>query len=288
MPKKIRKPRPVRLVMLNIKLRSSEREGCDAYFELLHDVYEKRLIGKPKRGNSVILRTQHSKEIDNQKILYGKISRFTNLDSDDWIDLDKMEIASFEIPENLFPNLKETEYFFIPKAHRFCMKKSQALSVTQVEEFFNKVLKECLKTGEEFEVCIEQDSDTIQQILNARAIRRVEVEISYTNNDMKDEAEEYVEDIFKEMQATRAKMVMEPDHHNHLSIDNKFLRGVIKLAKSNGYVKAKIVDAKNKVKNIFTKKHPEIIAVNIQNADSTVEDVTEEIMTKYKRNVTTK
>ena len=40
MPKKIRKPRPVRLVMLNIKLRSSEREGCDAYFELLHDVYE--------------------------------------------------------------------------------------------------------------------------------------------------------------------------------------------------------------------------------------------------------
>ena len=132
------------------------------------------------------MRTQHSKEIDNQKILYGKISRFTNLDSDDWIDLDKMEIASFEIPENLFPNLKETEYFFIPKAHRFCMKKSQALSVTQVEEFFNKVLKECLKTGEEFEVCIEQDSDTIQQILNARAIRRVEVEISYTNNDMKD------------------------------------------------------------------------------------------------------
>ena len=53
-------------------------------------------------------------------------------------------------------------------------------------------------------------------------------------------------------------------------------------------MKAKIVDAKNKVKNIFTKKHPEIIAVNIQNADSTVEDVTEEIMTKYKRNVTTK
>lgn len=199
----------------NIKLQSNLRSGTDAYLELLKTMFDKKVIGTPKRGNSMILRTQFKTEIDGNPILYGKLARFTKLDSEEWLDMDNLEKSQYELPKNLFPNLKEVDYFFIPQAHRFCVRKvNGTISAYQVEEFLKDAFIKCRFSSEQVDVYIEQSFETIDRIINAPSIKRIEILISYTNNDVGEIAEEYVDDILKNMNANKVKMTITPDHHS--------------------------------------------------------------------------
>jgi len=267
----------------NVKLQSNERSGAEAYMELFKTAFEKKIIGSPRYGNSMILRTQFETEIEGNKILYGKIARFTRLDSDEWIDLTSLEKSQYELPENMFPNLKETDYFFIPQAHRFCVrKKAGTVSVFQVEEFLKDTLRQCRNSTEQVDVYVEQSSETIEKILSAPAVKRVELEISYTNNDVGEEAEEYVDEILKEMNANKMKMVVTPDHNEELSLDNSFLRGAIELAKSNGIVVASIVNNQDKTEKVVTRDHPEEFLVSAENEDHLTQSVFQKIMSIFR------
>jgi len=263
-----------KIFAFNVKLRSNERSGEEAYIALFEKMFSEKIIGTPKRGNSMILRTQFKTTISGNTILYGKLARFTKLDSDEWINLSNLEKSQYELPENMFPNLKETDYFFIPQAHRFCIRKvANLVSVYQVEEFLQDSLRKCRTSTEQVDVFVEQSSETIEKILNAVSVRRIELEISYTNNDIGDEASEYVDDIIKEMRANKVKMIVSPDQENNLSLDNQFLRGAVELAKSNGIVKASIINNNNQHEKVITKDHPEEFSIHADNADKLNEAV---------------
>jgi len=263
----------------NIKLQSNERSGTDAYIDLLKTMFDNKIVGTPKRGNSMILRTQFKTEIDGNHILYGKLARFTKLDSDEWINLTNLEKSQYELPENMFPNLKEVDYIFIPQAHRFCIRKvSGTVSVYQVEEFLRDALMKCRNATEQVDVFVEQSFESIEKILNAPAIKRIEIEISYTNNDVGKEAEEYVDGIIKEMNANKIKMTITPDHNQKLSLENDFLRGSIELAQSNGVVIASIINEQHKPEKIITRDHPEEFPVHAENIDSLKRAVYQKIM----------
>ena len=168
-----------KIYAFNVKLKSNERSGEEAYIALFEKMFSEKIIGPPKRGNSMILRTQFKTEIDGNKIVYGKLARFTKLDSDEWINLSNLEKSQYALPENMFPNLKETDYIFIPQAHRFCIRKeANTVSVFQVGEFLQNSLDKCRNSTEQVEVFIEQSVETIEKILNAESIRRIELDYS--------------------------------------------------------------------------------------------------------------
>lgn len=272
-----------KIYAFNVKLKSNERSGEEAYIALFEKMFSEKIIGTPKRGNSMILRTQFKTEIDGNKIVYGKLARFTKLDSDEWINLSNLEKSQYVLPENMFPNLKETDYIFIPQAHRFCIRKeANTVSVFQVEEFLQNSLDKCRNSTEQVEVFIEQSVETIEKILNAESIRRIELEISYTNNDIGDVASEYVDDILKEMNAGKIKMTVSPDQNNNLSMANQFLRGAVELAKSNGVVIANIVNSNHKIEKIITKEHPEAFPIQASSIDRLNEAVFKKIMSIFR------
>lgn len=272
-----------KIYAFNVKLKSNERSGEEAYIALFEKMFSEKIIGTPKRGNSMILRTQFKTEIDGNKIVYGKLARFTKLDSDEWINLSNLEKSQYALPENMFPNLKETDYIFIPQAHRFCIRKAaNTVSVFQVEEFLQNSLDKCRNSTEQVDVFIEQSAETIDKILNAKSIRRIELEISYTNNDIGDVASEYVDDILKEMNASKIKMTVSPDQNNNLSMANQFLRGAVELAKSNGVVIANIVNSDHKNEKIITKEHPEAFPIQANSIDRLNEAVFQKIMSIFR------
>lgn len=272
-----------KIFAFNVKLRSNERSGSEAYIALFEKMFSEKIIGAPKRGNSMILRTQFKTVVNGNTIIYGKLARFTKLDSDEWLNLDSLEKSQYELPPNLFPNLKETDYIFVPQAHRFCIRKiSNMISVYQVEEFLKNSLAKCRTSTEQVEVHLEQSISSIEKIFNAQAVRRIDLEISYTNNDIGDEASSYVDEILKEMNANKMKMTVSPDQTNTLSIENKFLRGAVELAKSNGTVIASIINNENKIEKVITKEHPEEIPIHADNEEKFNSAVFHKIMNIFR------
>lgn len=270
---KEQKPITVRLWVLNIKLRSNNRKGTDAYEELIKELYKLRLSPKVRGGSSVILRTQFKESVDNKgDVYYGKISKFTRLDGKEWFDSLKMEVVTHEIPPGLFPNLKETEYFFIPKAHRFCiLDKSNTISLTNAEDYLRKVLPDVIESDEEIEVTVEQDINSFEEILSASQIKKLVINISYSNNDTNDELTDLVDRELRALQVGNLNATITPDQNGQLSIDDSpFIKGALGVAESDGTVEATIVDPEGVQKKVNTRNYPRKIFVEVKGGEDAV------------------
>lgn len=163
--------------IINIKLMSNNRRGDEAYKEIVSQIKSQK-IHTPVYGENqhMILRTQFSTLVrvgeQNIEVLYGKISKYVIIDGDDWINLSNMEVENVDLPANLFPSLKETSYFFIPRAHRFAFVKDQGISANYVHKFLSNAVNMVIETDEQSEVIIEQSEDIFERIINAESIKK--------------------------------------------------------------------------------------------------------------------
>lgn len=246
----------------NIKLLSGERKNENGYIELIKDLWRRKVNAPVRGGKYVVIRTQHKTLVENHTVLYGKISKFTKIDGDDWLNFDSMEIEKQNIPPNKHPNLKETDYYFIPNAHRFCLRKSTAFSVASAGDFLEKVLPMVLFQGEQIQVNLEQASDGFETILNAKAIKKLHIEISYTNDDISKNATKWMDQQLKQMNAGKIAMDISPDNTQNISIDNQVLKGAMGLAQSNGSVTATIVDTADVKKIVKTDDYPRTFSIS--------------------------
>lgn len=244
--------------IFNIKLYSSTRKGKDAYIELFNELYQKKITKPTGHSNNGILRTQFSTA--NSDVIYGKISRFTLIDIEgEWLNMEKMEKDSYELPKHLFPNLKETDYYFIPEAHRLAVKRDSSVSLNTVTNFLNNALKEVVRQGEAFEVNIEQSISAFEEIFNAKRVASLEIDISYSNADFNEAATEYMDNELKSSNTQKVKMTFRPDQHNSIQVENsQIISGALGLAKSNGSAVAVIYDDNNKRKTVETKSFPRL------------------------------
>jgi len=267
----------------NVKLQSNERTGHQAYEELLSTMYRNKIIGSPKRGNSLILRTQFSTEILADRIIYGKLSRFTKLDTKDWLNIDNLERSDYDLPPHLFPNLKETDYYFFSRAHRFCVRiKTGMPSALQIQEFLKNALSQCIDFSEQIIVTIEQSSETFERILNAPAVKSIEISISYTNQDITEDTEEFVDNLLRDMNAGNVAFKISPDHNERLSVHSRLLRGAILLARSNGKVIANITNDENKHEKINTAEHPKVFQITAESEDHVLLTIYNKIMSIFR------
>jgi Domain of unknown function (DUF4747) len=255
----MKKQRDVRFTyqVLNIKLVSELRKGTDAYRQILENIYTNSIKKSTTRGKMVILRTMYPSELDGKKFFYGKISRFTNIENQDWINLTTKEIEHPDFDPNLFPNLQETDYVFVPQAHRFIIRKSPEFTVYNADDFFKKSIREVIGTEEDFSVNIEQSEDIFESIFNARSVERLLISISYTNSDdIGADATEWMDDELRDSHSQKAILQFDANPNQGINLETKLIKGALGLAVENGEVEATVYDIDNRKKKIITKKHP--------------------------------
>ena len=160
--------------LVNIKLLSNTRSGDPVYKEIISNINKNKISVPVRGGKNAILRTLFSDQYifnnKNYEVLYGKFSKFTVIDGNDWINLDTMDVENVEVPANKFPNLVETDYIFIPAAHRFIIVRSLNVNIGAVEIFLQSAIKRVINADEDFEIIVEQSEDIFEEIKQAEEI----------------------------------------------------------------------------------------------------------------------
>lgn len=243
----------------NIKLLSNRRGGKEAYVDIISKIHDQK-ISIPVYGDThLILRTQFHDvvkiENNNIEIQYGSISSYTVIDGNDWLNLNNMEVENIDLPKNVFPSLKESQYIFIPTAHRLAIVKGDGISIKRVEKFLKEAIEQVIVEDEDFEVCVEQADDAFDRITMAEAVKKLFIDISYSNADTGDDAYAFMDQQIRVSEMKRLKMEATPNHNGNIRTDSLLVSGALKVAQSNGSAKATIIENGQRTK-INTKEHP--------------------------------
>ena len=243
----------------NIKLLSNRRGGNEAYVDIISKIHDQK-ISIPVYGDThLILRTQFHDvvkiENNNIEIQYGSISSYTVIDGNDWLNLNNMEVENIDLPKNVFPSLKESQYIFIPTAHRLAIVKGDGISIKRVEKFLKEAIEQVIVEDEDFEVCVEQADDAFDRITMAEAVKKLFIDISYSNADTGDDAYAFMDQQIRVSEMKRLKMEATPNHNGDIRTDSLLVSGALRVAQSNGSAKATIIENGQRTK-INTKEHP--------------------------------
>jgi len=270
----------------NLKILSNDRKGTDKYEDLIKDLFFKDIVAIVGGEKAMTLRTQFSADVPikgkSTKMFYGNITRYTTLDGKNWYDKTKKDFTSFEVPLNIFPNGFETEYVFIPAAHRFYIRVNSKVSITAVERYLKQAIPEILLPKEDFSVNIIQSQDVIEKIINSKELTLLKVEISYTNDDIGDAAQELMDKLLKKGQVGKFDATFKPDQTGVLDTNSEFIRGVLELAKENGNAEASIKNANGRKERVVTSNYPEKIIAQSETEDTAKIDLVINTMRTYR------
>lgn len=273
--------------IINVKLLSDKRKGTGAYYSIFKALYQDKIKAKLDSDRGAILRTQFELIEDNKRSLYGSISKFTHIeDGVDWIDLVTRESTTYELPKNLFPNLKETFYCFVPEAHRIAIVQSDKFTLTNALDFLEDALKQVISSDEQIILNVEQDADIFEKILSARQVKKLKIEISYSNADISNEMTAWMDQELRDSQIGSLKLEVTADNSNNILVDNQLINGALGLARSNGEVEANIINEDNKREKIITKDHPRKIQIETESRDSIFPTIVDRIMNIFRPNAT--
>jgi len=244
--------------IFNIKILPQELnvDYTDQYIDLFKRLYSENIAANTRGDKWMEIRTQFSHEGDS--VLYGKLIYYTILDGKDWYNRREKTLQQVDLGNDLYPNAKEIEYYFIPKAHRFCfINKTNGIAMSQIEIFLKKSLSRLLDEDMEVAVYKELTSDIIDRIISAPKLFRLEIGISYTNNDLSDEFEKLWDDEMKEGKIHELKLNAKSFKSDSINLENSnVLKGALKLSQSNGFAEATIQAEDGKNENVSTIDYP--------------------------------
>lgn len=254
--------RNFRLLLLNIKLRPSGTD--EQYLSLLKSLYELKQPIRLRGEEFMVFKNQKESECmiatdRKTKVLYGKIVRYTKIDGKDWFDLNIMDKAeNVEIPSNVFPNLKETEYFFFPEAHRLAFIKTSGFSPNSVRLFVETLMKQVKLGDDQFEVNVVTDSVEVSRILCASEIRRLFVNLSYSNADEHESAAAVLDELYRGSNANTFKGELS----GTIDPNSELVKAYLELSGSNGYAEASVKEqGDSRFKTIKTTDYPQVVDI---------------------------
>lgn len=239
----IQRNKHLNIKVFNIKLISNNRKGEEAYIDIFNKLHARKTTVNTMSDKYAKLRTQSWAYEKN--ILTGMLVYFTQLNDKGWYNDKTNKIEEHDTDDHLHPNGKECQYYFIPKIHRFCFIDDNKVSVTNVFKFLSKGLAEVIEEDEEIQVFIEQSNDGIDKIFNAASISRIVLQASFTNNDLTDDFEKLMDDDLRNSNISELNMNVKSTKAKSIDLEHsKIISGGIKLAQSNGFVEATIIDSK--------------------------------------------
>lgn len=252
------KKKSFNILMFNIKVspKTESEDFTEMYSKLIKKLHSENVAINTRGDKFMELRTLNS--FNEDEVLYGYMTYYTILDTKDWYNKRLKTIETVELNEDLYPNAKEVEYFFIPKAHRFCfISKTNGIAMSQVELFLQKALPGLVEVGKEVIVTRELTEDVIERILNAPSLSRLEISLSYSNNDLSDDFEELLDNDIRDGHVEHLNLTAKSFKAETIDINNsKLLKAALKLSQSNGYAEAVIQNEHGKNEIVATVEYP--------------------------------
>jgi len=269
----------------NIKLISNERQGTFAYTEIIRDMFTKDIYALVGSDKAMLLRNQFSQTViwkeQEYEVIYGKITRYTTLEGANWYNKTKRDYQTYEVPLDIFPSGFETDYYFIPAAHRFFIRKSPKVSFVATERFLNLAIKQVITPKEDFRVNIIKSQDVIDKIIDSKELRSLIVHVTYTNDDIGEDAEQWADELLKDGQIGRIDATFKPDQNGTLETNNKLIRGLLEISKENGTAEARIINQNGRKETVITESHAEKIIVKTNNEGTILQVLFSQMMKLY-------
>lgn len=250
--------------VINIKLRDKESNNDltkTDYVRIFERLYKNRVHKKSSATKHCILRNQFIEKIGEEVVyMSGLLAQFTYIENEKWFNLKSLDIdEEFSAPDGLFPDPKMTEYIFIPKAHRFCYKVSSEFQTNPypIKNYLQSALMEVCNSNEYIQVDVETEQTTIDKILVSPTIKKISIDINYSNFDNGGVLKKFVEDDVRESNMSRLKIEAIRKPGKSIEVNkSKILSGAISSAISNGEAIANVVDVNGKNKIIKTTDFP--------------------------------
>jgi hypothetical protein len=249
---------------INIKLRKSNNNR-DAtrqeYIELINKVYTRKVHKPSSNGKHCIIRyLLEKKENGNILYLYGKIAQFTFFENKSWFDIDTLDVdLQFKLRDGLFPDAVETDFVFDPDKHKFSFitKSSVSISPYPLRLFWEEALNSVKNEDEFIHVDVVTSQDFTEKLSTARVIRRLEIDLNYSNSGIGSLTKEIIDIDLKKTNAKNATIVMVAKKNESLNIEeSKIIKGALELSEEDGEAKAKIVDESGNLVEISTRQFP--------------------------------
>lgn len=250
--------------ILNVKLRKSTSKKDlteDDYVRIFRQVANKKVHAESSPNKHCIFRFMfEEKAKDKVKYISGTFAQFTYIKNEKWFDLKSLDIdKEFRTPEGLFPDAKITNFVFIPAAHRFCYKVSSEFTARPypIKKFLETALNEVTRNNEYVQVDVESDSVSLERIFSAREIKKILIDITYSNTDIGDDLKQFVEDDIRASNTSRLKIEATQKPKTSIEINqSKILTGAIQSSVSNGETEATIINENNRTEKIKTTDFP--------------------------------
>jgi hypothetical protein len=279
--------------ILNVKLRMPEAKEAkqDDYIGLLTSLKTRHAQALINPTLGVIMKRCIVDRVGGNVIIYGIITRFTPLINGKLLNLenpDEEENDQDGLPKNRVPNPKDVAFFFTPQNHRLAIsKRGGGLTIKQAQQYFEKAFAQVKKTGQLVDVDIEQSGNTFKEILEAPKLKRLEVIVTYSNNDLYDETAGYVDQTMKSAHMQQLIIAAVSDGSPEgIDLDKiPFLKGTFQLAQSNGRASATIVDGRSPKRGriVQTEDHPREEVVNSDIEGNILRDMYAKLMSLFPR-----
>lgn len=196
---------------------------------------------------------------------YGVLSNAVFVDPESKsINKETYEISDSNVDPDEGLGLKQWEFWFYPKYHRLAYYAQSSQS--QIYKFFDKAFLEVLGSEDHYAVYIEKDREAIDRIMNSKCIKKLVVDISYSNNANYEDWMDAMDNDFHEGDVRKAHFEFLGTISKPLNVlKTKFMKASLGLSKSNGAAKATLVKDDGKIEYVDTKDHPKITSVTYTN-----------------------
>lgn len=258
------KERNHRFYIFNVLLRrTSDNKDLspEDYVKIFKRVFDRKIHSESSPSKHCIFRFLfQEKEKGKTIFLSGTLAQFTFIHNDRWFNLNSLDLdEEFKVPDGLFPDAKITDYVFVPDAHRFCYRFHPEFHVSpaSIRKFLEFALNEACETNQYVEVIMETDKSSLDQIYRAPELRKLIIDITYSNHDIGEDVKKFVDDDIRASNTRRLKIEATQKKDESIALnESTILRGAIESSLSNGETEAIIKDEQGKVQHIKTSKFP--------------------------------
>jgi len=248
--------------ILNINFKKSIGEPIpEDYSGFFERIFKEKVSAKARGNQRMLIRTLWTKKLDNVEVKFGQISKFVVLDTNQWLNIQSLEVVEFEIPKNVFPNLKDLDFWFFPQFHRLVIdaRSTAKIKIGDIEFFLKQTLNSICGENNEVVVTVEQDINGFEQIFAAKEVHSLEINVTYSNNDQAETWKQFMDQKFRETNTSSAHLDFKAPKGQSLQVDQPLILGSLALAQSNGDAIAKVVDQDGIGRKIITRLFPKRI-----------------------------
>lgn len=117
--------------------------------------------------------------------------------------------------------------------------------------------------SDEYQINTEKDREVIERIINATALSKLHVRVSYSNNDNMKGWKAIIDQQLRKSRSKTASLDLSATKKSPIDVtQSEMVTGFIELSASNGYAEASEIGENGMINHIKTTEHPMIRVVD--------------------------